>query len=103
MSVSPAIVEEHDVRAVNVLVDAERLTVELDDGRAISALVAWYPLLSRGSRDQRNRWELIGEGEGIHWPELDEDISVEQLLKGIPAPKHWAEEFAAASLVTPRP
>jgi hypothetical protein len=56
--------------------------VELDDGRIISAPLAWYPRLQYGTPRERGFWKLIGSGGGIHWPELDEDISVENLLAG---------------------
>jgi hypothetical protein len=59
-----------------------RLAVELDDGRVISAPLEWYPRLLHGTPQERTRWSLIGGGSGIHWPELDEDISVEGLLAG---------------------
>src|SRR5258708_3091067 len=59
-----------------------RLTVELDDGRSISAPIAWYPRLQYGTARERNFWKLVGWGGGIHWPDLDEDISVENLLAG---------------------
>ncbi|MCC6493115.1 MAG: DUF2442 domain-containing protein [Pirellulales bacterium] len=68
-----------------VRVDADRLTVELADGRILSVPVGWYPRLSHGSVEERRNWRLIGGGRGIHWPELDEDISVENLLAGRPS------------------
>ena len=71
--------------ATNVEVTADRLTVELADGRGVSVPLAWFPRLLSAAADVRNRWELIGEGEGIHWPDLDEDISVEGLLAGRPS------------------
>ena len=55
------------------------------DGRIISVPLAWFPRLQYGTTHERNRWMLLGEGEGIHWPELDEDISIEGLLKGYPS------------------
>ena len=58
------------------------LTVELSDGRSISAPLAWYPRLLHGTREERANWRLVGRGMGIHWPALDEDISVENLLTG---------------------
>ena len=58
------------------------MTVRLDDGRALSIPLAWYPRLLHGTPAERANFELIGDGEGIHWPELDEDISVEGLLAG---------------------
>jgi len=56
--------------------------VDLVDGRTISVPLAWYPRLAHGSSAERGRWRFIGEGEGIHWPDLDEDISIEGLLAG---------------------
>jgi hypothetical protein len=58
------------------------MTVQLDDGCALSVPLAWYPRLLHGSAQERQRYELIGDGEGIHWPQLDEDISVEGMLAG---------------------
>ena len=62
--------------------DDEALTVELSDGRTISVLLAWFPRLAHGTPAERASWRLIGGGTGIHWPGLDEDISVESLLTG---------------------
>ncbi len=66
----------------NVLIDAEALTVVLDDGRVISVPLSWYPRLYHGTPEERANFRLIGGGEGIRWPDLDEDISVEDLLAG---------------------
>ena len=71
--------------AARVHVDDSTLSVELSDGRTISAPVAWYPRLSHGTAEERNHWRLIGNGRGVHWPDLDEDISVENLLAGKPS------------------
>jgi hypothetical protein len=68
--------------AVDVQVSEETLTVCLADGRSIAVPVVWYPRLANGTPVERMRWELIGSGHGIHWPDLDEDISVEALLAG---------------------
>ena len=68
--------------ARSVLVTGERLIVELTDGREISVPLSWYPRLSHGRPEEHQRWELIGRGVGIHWPDLDEDISVEGVLAG---------------------
>ena len=68
--------------ATRVLVSDDTLTVELTDGRTISAPLAWFPRLAHGTAAERNNWKLIGKGHGIHWPDLDEDISVENLLMG---------------------
>lgn len=76
----------------------DMLTVELSDGRTITVPIAWYPRLSHANPNERANWRLIGNGQGIHWPELDEDISVENLLKGQPSGesqksfKHWLEQ-----------
>lgn len=67
-----------DVMDVQVL-EAE-LIVRLSDGRTVSAPLAWFPRLLHGTAQQRNNWRLIGKGVGIHWPDLDEDISVRSLL-----------------------
>ena len=68
------------VRSVHVTDDA--LIVDLSDGRTVSAPLAWYPRLLHGTSAERNKYELIGGGEGIHFPELDEDITVEGILAG---------------------
>jgi hypothetical protein len=58
------------------------LIVGLDDGRSVSVPLSWFPRLDKASTDQLNDWQLLGEGEGIHWPQLDEDICVAGLLAG---------------------
>ena len=65
-----------------VTLTAESLTVGLRDGRSVSVPLDWFPRLAHGTAAERDRWELIGHGEGIHWPDLDEDIEVEGLLQG---------------------
>jgi hypothetical protein len=75
--------EQGAARAVRV--SGETLTAVLQDGRTISVPLDWYPRLRHGSPAERNNWELIGDSEGIHWPDLDEDISVSGLLEGIPS------------------
>jgi hypothetical protein len=69
-------------QAMSVNVTDEALVVDLVDGRTISAPLVWYPRLLHGSAAERSNWRLIGRGEGIHWPDLDEDISVEGVLAG---------------------
>jgi len=64
------------------MVGEDNLVVELSDGRAITVPVAWFPRLLHGTPSERSNWRLIGSGEGIHWPDLDEDISVASLLAG---------------------
>ena len=71
--------------AQSVSVTDDSLTVDLDDGRTISVPLAWFPRLLHGTAEERNNWRLIGKGEGIHWPDLDEDISIEGILFGRPS------------------
>ncbi len=68
--------------AERVVITDHVLTVELGDGRSISAPIEWYPRLAHATQQERNNWRLIGGGRGIHWGDLDEDISVEGLLAG---------------------
>lgn len=68
--------------AVDVRATDDKLVVELEDGRVISLPLSWYPRLLHGSPEERNNYQLIGGGSGIHWPDLDEDLSVEELLAG---------------------
>lgn len=74
-----------DARAVSVQVTAEEIIAHLADGRTISVPLAWSWRLSDATVAQRRRYELIGDGTGIHWPDVDEDISVRGMLDGIPA------------------
>jgi hypothetical protein len=69
-------------RATAVRLTTDALVVDLADGRTVSVPLAWYPRLLQGSSDERAHHRFIGEGEGIHWPDLDEDISVENMLAG---------------------
>lgn len=78
-------VERRVVLATAVTVSDDTLTVDLDDGRTLSVPLAWYPRLAHGNAIERGHWRLIGRGEGIHWPDLDEDISVDGLLAGQPS------------------
>ncbi|MFZ1395495.1 MAG: DUF2442 domain-containing protein [Candidatus Promineifilaceae bacterium] len=73
------------MKILNAAAIEDTLTVELADGRSLSVPIAWYPRLLHGSQQEREKWELIGAGEGIHWPDLDEDISVEGLILGRPS------------------
>lgn len=82
MSTSPLQSDVTEARAQSVSVTDDTLVVELVDGRTITVPLAWYPRLAHGSPAERAHWRFIGEGEGIHWPDLDEDISIEGLLAG---------------------
>ncbi len=73
---------ETDPLATDVRVSETMLHVTLDDGRELSVPIEWYPLLRDATPSQRQEWRFIGRGEGIHWPQIDEDVSVLGLLKG---------------------
>ena len=101
MTSSPADIGQalaQDVRVTN-----DTLVVDLVDGRTLSVPVTWYPRLAHGTSAEQAEWELIGRGHGIHWPKLDEDISVEDLLAGrrsaeSPASlKRWLQSRGAAA------
>ena len=71
--------------AVAIKIADDALRVDLSDGRTVTVPLGWYPRLASGSPRERRNWRLIGAGEGIHWPDLDEDISVEGILAGRPS------------------
>src|SRR2546426_10948390 len=89
------------VAAQSVAFGEDTLQVEVTDGRTIHVPLAWYPRLLHGTTAERTHWRLIGKGEGIHWPDLDEDISVENILSGKPSGesqrsfKCWLDERMA--------
>jgi hypothetical protein len=66
-------------------VDQDTLIVDLEDGRSISAPLVWYPRLLHATKSERQNWRLIGNGEGVHWNDLDEDISIQNILEGQPS------------------
>jgi len=78
-------VEPREVRATRVEVSEDNSSVDLADGRTIAAPLAWYPRLAHATAEERDSWRLIGGGRGVHWPEIDEDISVANLLAGQPS------------------
>lgn len=84
MSIAEELLTE--ARVANVGCDLERLNVSLTDGRLISVPLRWYPRLANATAQQRANWEIAGAGYGIHWPDVDEDLSVEGLLLGRAAP-----------------
>ena len=92
--------------AEDVTVTDDTLTVEFSDGRTISAPLAWYPRLVDAAKQERDNWELVGDGRGIRWPALDEDLSVEGLIAGRPSGesqrslKRWLDARRAGRSVT---
>ena len=75
-------IEAGTALAQRVTVTEDAVVVDLVDGRTVSVPVSWYPRLAHGTSAERTNWRLIGRGEGIHWPDLDEDLSVASLLAG---------------------
>ena len=88
-------------RAEHVTITDDTLSVDLGDGRTIAAPLAWFPRLVHATPDEKNNWRLIGQGEGIHWEDLDEDINIEGLLEGQPSGesqtsfKKWLDDRSA--------
>jgi len=81
-------------RIKSVRISEDAISVDLADGRTISAPLAWYPRLLHATAQQRENWRIAGGGYGIHWPDLDEDLSAQGLLQGAPAP-HGVRKVAA--------
>jgi len=81
-----------DERVADVQITEDTLTVALMDGRTISVPLAWYPRLFNATPAEREHWQLAGGGYGIHWPDVDEDLSTEGLLRGAPAPRPQAAQ-----------
>jgi hypothetical protein len=86
-------------KAEDVKVTEDTLSVDLSDGRTISVPLEWFPRLVHATPEERNNWRLIGKGHGIHWEDIDEDISVEGLLAGKPSGeshksfKRWLNQY----------
>ena len=76
-----------DERVADVEVTEDAVSVRLMDGRTISVPLAWYPRLLNATPEQRNNWQIGGGGYGIHWPDVDEDLSTEGMLRGAPSPR----------------
>jgi hypothetical protein len=74
-------------RVIEVACTEDKLIVDLADGRSISVPLAWYPRLLHATPLERDNWQIAGAGFGIHWPDIDEDLSVEGLLRGAPSPR----------------
>ena len=83
---------EAQIRSVRLTTD--ELCVDLVDGRSVSVPLAWYPRLLHGSESERANWRISAGGYGIHWPDLDEDLSVEGILRGAPVPRGSASAKA---------
>ncbi|MCW5695469.1 MAG: DUF2442 domain-containing protein [Bauldia sp.] len=75
-----------DIRVKAITVTSDTVSVDLLDGRTIAVPIAWYPRLAAATPEQRQHFEIAGAGYGIHWPDIDEDLSTEGLLRGAPAP-----------------
>jgi hypothetical protein len=75
-------VELQEARAQSISISEDSLSVDLTDGRTIIVPLAWYPRLWYGTPEERNRYEIIGDGSYLHWPDLDEDLTVAGLLAG---------------------
>jgi hypothetical protein len=73
-------------RARDVSIHDEELIVRLVDGRRVAVPLEWFPRLLKATEEERSKFELLGDGEGIHWPDIDEDLSVEGLLRGTRPP-----------------
>ncbi|MGH7826556.1 MAG: DUF2442 domain-containing protein [Candidatus Binatia bacterium] len=86
-----------DERVRDVRVSEDSLTVDLMDGRTISVPLVWYPRLLSGTPKDRSNWRVCAAGYGIHWPDLDEDLSTEGLLRGAPAPAVSARRLTKRS------
>lgn len=82
---STSIIEIEVPKALDVKVTNDSLNVDLSDGRTLSVPIEWFPRLLHATSKERNNWRLIGKGHGIHWEDIDEDISVEGLLAGRPS------------------
>jgi hypothetical protein len=96
-------VQSQTAVAKQVTVTNDTLAVELSDGRTISVPLAWYPRLAHATTKERNTWRLIAAGRGIHWPAVDEDVSVVNLLAGQPSGESqgsfqkWLDQRAKAN------
>ncbi len=97
------LLDSASLKATAVEVTADALSVELADGRSISVPLAWYPRLLHGTTEERSHFRFIGGGEGIHWPALDEDISIEGIVAGRPSGesqrslRRWMESRATSN------
>jgi hypothetical protein len=86
-----------DERVAGVEWSDDTLSVALRDGRTITVPLVWYPRLLNATQKQRENWQLAGGGYGLHWPEIDEDLNTEGLLRGAPAPRGTLDDKSPAS------
>ena len=91
-------VKIQEVRIKDISVTEDTITAQLMDGRIISVPLAWSWRLSEATLKQRANWRIIGDGHGVHWPDIDEDISAEGMLYGIPAPRPRISSKLSAKL-----
>ena len=84
---------ENDVKIIKVDIDNIYITIHLSDKRIISTPIYLYPRLQNASEAQRNNYKISGAGRGIHWEEMDEDLSMEGIINAIPSPEYKVEEF----------
>lgn len=82
---STFVIDADSLRARSIAVTDDSLVVDLTDGRTLSVPIAWFPRLQHATEAERDNWRLMGRGEGIHWPDLDEDISISNLLAARPS------------------
>ena len=90
-----------DERVTDVKFTKDTLSVGLRDGRTITVPLAWYPRLFNATAAQRKNWQVAGGGYGIHWPDVDEDLSTEGLLRGAPAPRSAQPKLQATPAAEP--
>ena len=86
-----------EVRIKDIDVTEDTITAHLTDGRTISVPLVWSWRLAEASPEQRANYELMGDGHGVHWPDIDEDISAEGMLYGIPAPRPKSQQVKQAA------
>jgi len=91
-----------DERVAEIHLTDDNLVVSLMDGRTISVPLVWYPRLLNATLKQRRNWQIAGGGYGIHWPDIDEDLNTEGLLRGAPAPRSSFEKSRAKNRKRPR-
>lgn len=82
---STSAIDIRQYRAIDVRFEPTTLVVDLEDGRTLTVPLDWFPRLANGSPDERAHWRFIDEGAGVHWPDLDEDLSIQGLLDGRPS------------------